>query len=233
MLTNGWTCPYCNRIATITQPNYIELENYIHTYKGVFILKVVVVNCPNSECQKYTITSALYNTTKTVNNLGRQNYNINDDPLQSWNMIPQSHAKQFPDYVPKAIIADYEEACLIQDLSPKASATLSRRCLQGIIRNFLGIKEGTLYAEINAIQGKVDPQTWKAIDGVRSIGNIGAHMEKDINLIIDVEPNEAAALIRLIEILIKDWYVARHERESDLKSVIAIADQKKKEKKEN
>ena len=146
-------------------------------------------------------------------------------------MKPQSHAKQFPRYIPKPIIADYEEACLIQNLSPKASATLARRCLQGMIRDFWGVKEPTLFAEINAIQEKVDPQTWQAIDGVRSIGNIGAHMEKDINLIIDVEPNEAGALIILIETLIENWYIAKHEREKSVASVINIANQKDKERK--
>ena len=40
-----------------------------------------------------------------------------------------------------------------------------------------------------------------AIDAVRKIGNIGAHMERDINLIVDIDPNEAAILIGLIELL--------------------------------
>jgi Domain of unknown function (DUF4145) len=31
-----------------------------------------------------------------------------------------------------------------------------------------------------ALEEKVDPQTWDAIDSVRKIGNIGAHMEADI-----------------------------------------------------
>ena len=131
------------------------------------------------------------------------------------------------------IIADYKEACLIQSLSPKASATLARRCLQGIIRDFWKVNERNLFAEINAIQEKVAPQTWEAINAVRSVGNIGAHMEKDINLIIDVEPNEAAALIKLIEILIKDWYIDKHEREKDLTSVIDIANQKANERNNN
>jgi hypothetical protein len=30
-----------------------------------------------------------------------------------------------------------------------------------------------------------------AIDHVRKIGNIGAHMEADINVIVEVEPKEA------------------------------------------
>jgi len=58
---------------------------------------------------------------------------------------------------------------------------------------------------------------------VRSIGNIGAHMEKDINLIVDVEPNEADLLVRLIEVLLDEWYIRRHEREDHMQKVIAAA----------
>lgn len=36
---------------------------------------------------------------------------------------------------------------------------------------------------------------------VREIGNIGAHMEADINVIIDVDPDEAQILIDLVELL--------------------------------
>ncbi|WP_372445280.1 hypothetical protein [Clostridium estertheticum] len=44
----------------------------------------------------------------------------------------------------------------------------------------------------------MDPLTWEAIDAVRTIGNIGAHMEKDINQIVDVESSEAALLIETL-----------------------------------
>ena len=73
----------------------------------------------------------------------------------------------------------------------------------------------------------IDPTTWKAIDAVRSIGNIGAHMEKDINVVVDVEPNEAALLIGLLETLVEDWYIQRQQREERLKAVIALAEAKK------
>ncbi|UOV00141.1 DUF4145 domain-containing protein [Chryseobacterium daecheongense] len=111
-------------------------------------------------------------------------------------------------------------------LSPKASATLSRRCLQGIIRDFWGISKSRLIDEINAIEEKVDPLTWKSIDAVRKVGNIGAHMEKDINLIIDVEPNEAKLLLELIELLFEEWYVHRYEREQKLKEIVELAKSK-------
>jgi len=129
--------------------------------------------------------------------------------------------------VPQPIIDDYTEACIIRDLSPKASATLSRRCLQGIIRDFWGISKSRLIDEINELKEKVDPATWQAIDAVRSIGNIGAHMEKDINLVVEVEPEEAQLLIGLIEILIKDWYISRHARQAHLAEIVALAESKK------
>jgi len=144
------------------------------------------------------------------------------DFLESWNLIPPSEAKVFPEYVPEPIREDYVEACLIRDLSPKASATLSRRCLQGMIRNFWGIKKARLVEEIEELKGKTDSLTWKAIDAVRSIGNIGAHMEKDINLIVDVEPEEAQKLIELIELLVRDWYVTRHNRQGSLEAIIQV-----------
>jgi hypothetical protein len=96
-----------------------------------------------------------------------------------------------------------------------------------MIRDFWGVKEKTLFDEINAINGKVDPAIWQAIDAVRKIGNIGAHMEKDINLVIDVEPEEAQMLIQLIEVLIEEWYIARKQRADHLAGIVALAAAKK------
>ena len=128
--------------------------------------------------------------------------------------------------IPAPILQDYGEACLIRDLSPKASATLTRRCLQGMIRDFWVISKARLIDEINDLQGKVDGTTWKAIDAVRSIGNIGTHMEKDINVIVDVDPDEANLLLGLIEVLLEEWYIRRHEREEHMQKVIAAAQSK-------
>jgi hypothetical protein len=71
------------------------------------------------------------------------------------------------------------------------------------------------------------PESVTAIDHVRSIGNVDAHMEKDIDLIIDVDAGEAQALIELIELLFKEWYTARHNREQGLAHLAAIAAAKK------
>lgn len=81
------------------------------------------------------------------------------------------------------------------------------------------------------MKGKVDLPQWKAMDALRKIGNIGAHMESDINLIVDVEPEEAQALIKLIELLIKEWYIARHDAELLYEEIESIGTEKEAERK--
>jgi len=100
-----------------------------------------------------------------------------------------------------------------------------------MIQDFWKIKNGTLKQQIEAIEGKVDSSDWEAIDAVRKIGNIGAHMEKDVNLIVDVEPDEAKLLIDLIETLFEDWYVVREEKAARNKSLKELAEKKEAERK--
>jgi hypothetical protein len=77
----------------------------------------------------------------------------------------------------------------------------------------------------------VQADTVDAIDHVRQIGNIGAHMEKDINLIVDVDPDEAQVLIELTELLFDEWYVARKTRTERLTKLGVIAGEKKEQQK--
>jgi hypothetical protein len=220
----SWTCPFCNHVATITESNIdIHRVNFtIGNKEGPKVIYICFIVCPNLECKKFTFTVSIYNATRPSPAPPNPT-----DMMKEWNLIPPSTAKVFPEYVPKPIRDDYEEACLIKDLSPKASATLARRCLQGMIRDFWRVAKPKLSQEISEIKDKVDPQTWEAIDSIRTIGNIGAHMEEDINLIIDVEPYEADLLIRVIEYLMKEWYINRQEREERFKSIVEVAKKKK------
>lgn len=224
----NWTCPHCQRHVTIT--NTISGENtvlYHENADGRHTLATTFIVCPNPECQKYTLEAQLHESTRTPSRekLGKM--------VKHWRLVPPSNARVFPDYIPQPLIDDYTEACLIKEHSPKASATLSRRCLQGTIRDYWGVKPGRLVDEIEAIKDKTDHLTWEAIDAVRKVGNIGAHMEKDINLIVDVDPNEAELLINLIETLFHDWYVNREERKKRLESIVGIGAKKAEAKKGN
>lgn len=126
-------------------------------------------------------------------------------------------------YAPEVVKIDYEEACLIKDLSPKASATLCRRALQGMIRDFHGVVKASLHHELAAIKTSCDPDLFDAMMGLKGVGNIGAHPEKDINLIVDVEEGEVETLLELLRILDKEWYVARASRSNSLAAVKALA----------
>ncbi|MFC5566105.1 DUF4145 domain-containing protein [Rubellimicrobium aerolatum] len=150
-------------------------------------------------------------------------------------ITPESSARPQPSYIPLALVEDYNEACRIRDLSPKAAATLARRCIQGMIRDFAGVKGRTLYDEITALKMMVEKdeaprgvsiESVEAIDHIRSIGNIGAHMEKDIDLIIPVEPEEAQVLIELIESLFEEWYIERYRRQQRFAAINNIASEK-------
>lgn len=220
----SWQCPFCNNHSTITEQNVssTELDFDDNNKFGKLRLEVKTITCPNPECKEFTLEALLFET-KTR---GSYQYTVNGDLIHNWKLYPQSTAKPLPDYIPQAIKEDYEEACLILNLSPKASATLARRCLQGMIRNFWSVKSKNLFQEIESIKDKVEPDIWEAIDVVRKVGNIGAHMEKDINQIVEVDEKEAALLIGLIEMLIEEWYVSRYERQQRLANIKQLGQDK-------
>lgn len=222
---SGFQCPYCSMIMPISDDTYVSRETGFESINGeVWLqsgpkpssscLRITFYKCPN--CNEYSIECH-----------GRGDA-VKDVKMH---IRPRSTAKQFPDYIPKSIRNDYEEACAIVFLSPKASATLSRRCLQGMIRDFWGISKSTLNQEIDALKNNIPADLWSAINSLRQLGNIGAHMEKDTNVIIDIDPDEAESLIKLIELLMKEWYINREERKQLFSTIISTNDQKQNQRK--
>jgi hypothetical protein len=233
----NWECPYCGH-AQVLDDNRVSQRWHVQYVKGWAeqaypSIEIVCIVCANNDCRKLTMKAVL----------GRVDPGREKEvhgPFDRWSLLPPSTAKPQPDYIPKPIRDDYDEACAIRDLSPKASATITRRCLQGMIRDFCGIKQNRLIDEINELRKRVEagkappgvqPDTVVAIDNVRKIGNIGAHMEADINVIVDVDPDEAQTLIELVETLFSEWYVATHVRRERLDHLKSIADQKEQKKK--
>lgn len=224
----NFTCPYCSRHTTITNPNqFIEFVPFkLNQSKlGDVGVSIRAITCPNKNCHKLFLKVFL---TRMSHLRGEWQPTTT---IQEWQLLPESEAKVLPEYIPVAIQEDYYEACRICTLSPKASATLARRCLQGMIRDFWKINKNRLKDEVDALEDKLDPLVWEGIDAVRNVGNIGAHMEKDINLIVSVEPDEAKLLIGLIENLIDDWYVSRKNKQDQLEKIKLMAMEKAEKKK--
>lgn len=211
-------CPFCDASIPKTDEtirskklgfDYSDYDpDYFEDYDFIFIS----VKCPNCSKKHYLIDGQ-------------------GDPFGSvdnMSVYPKSKAKQFPDFIPAPLRQDYEEAYSILELSPKASATLSRRCIQGMIRDFHDVKASTLYNEISQLEEIIPASQYKVLHSLRELGNIGAHFEKDVSLIVEIDIDEAEKLIKLIEFLFDKWYIEENET-NELYKFINETSEKKKE----
>jgi hypothetical protein len=115
--------------------------------------------------------------------------------------------------VPSDIAADYNEAALVLPLSAKASAALSRRCLQSILRG-AGYIQKDLSQQIDAALAEAD--TSKAlptgihmiVDAIRNFGNFSAHKITDQTTlqVIDVQSHEAEYCLDVLDSLFDHYY---------------------------
>ncbi len=115
-----------------------------------------------------------------------------------------------PPEVPSDLQEDFNEAVAVLNDSPKASAALSRRCLQGLLRaqNFT---QHDLAKAIDALlaSNALPKSLAMNVDAVRNIGNFAAHPMKDTNSgeILPVEPHEAEWNLEVLEGLFDFYYV--------------------------
>lgn len=119
-----------------------------------------------------------------------------------------------PAQVPEVIASDYEEANQVLSISPKASAALSRRCLQAILTG-AGYSDRNLAAQVQqAIDetsaAKALPSSLRdSLDAIRNFGNFSAHPITDQTTlqIIDVEDGEAEWCLELLVDMFEHYYV--------------------------
>jgi len=116
-----------------------------------------------------------------------------------------------PAEVPSVLAGDFSEACQVLADSEKASAALSRRCLQNLLRDKAGVKPSNLDNEIQQILDSkhLPSHLADSIDAVRVVGNFAAHPIKSQSTgsILDVEPGEAEWLLDVLEGLFDFYFV--------------------------
>jgi hypothetical protein len=95
--------------------------------------------------------------------------------------------------------------------SAKASAALSRRCLQHMLREVAKVKPSDLSKEIQELldRGTLPTQIADALDAVRNIGNFAAHPIKSQHSgeVLDVELGEAEWNLDVLESLFDFYFV--------------------------
>ena len=127
-------------------------------------------------------------------------------------IYPRSENRAFSSLaIPENVLKDFTEACYVLRDSPKASAALSRRCLQTILREKAKVSPGELFFEIQEILDRNELPSYlrESIDTIRKVGNIAAHSlkSKSTGSIVDVESGEAELSISVLEGLLDFYYI--------------------------
>ncbi len=125
-------------------------------------------------------------------------------------IYPTTKDGSLPDEVPQGYRQDFDEAKKVLEISKKASAALSRRLIQKVFREQLGIKARDLSGEIDAFLASEAPgYLTDAIDAVRHIGNFAAHPLKytQTGEIVEVEEGEAEWTLQVVEALLDFSFV--------------------------
>jgi len=230
----NWTCNVCGQPTTIVDTNFTSSAFDLYcemTPVGQGIeIRGSLIECPNPDChaQHMHVRATHGPVVSRGNGYGKT---VKADPqrpvgIGSFQFLPTT-PKPLSVHVPAGVVEDYAEANLIAELSPKSAATLARRALQGMVRDFWGVSKRTLAEELKAIEEKCDTELYLAMVALKAVGNIGAHPERDINLIVEIDPGEAGTLIQLIQLLDQEWYVAREKRRLRVSKVHELALQKK------
>jgi hypothetical protein len=206
-------CPHCT-VEFHDNPTVFYLGE---DSEGQWAVKKL--SCPNPKCKKdiFFLFSGKFGASSGQGkiSLGSTNFQIGFQYPEILFRPKGSSRPPVPIEVPQEFVEDYLEACLVLPDSPKASAALSWRCLQHILREKGGFKAKTLDAEIKmALDSRTLPTyIAESVDAVRNIGNFAAHPMKSQQSgeILPVEPGEAEWNLDVIEMLF-DFYFVQPER---------------------
>lgn len=192
-------CPHC-------------LDSFHHDPKSIWQDEdldggwvLAVDRCP--ACGKLII---LLGSGTARHNSNNQLYEVN---VRNWALArPKGISRTpCPSEIPSEFVNDYKEACAVLFESPKASAALSRRCLQHVLREKAGVKKGDLANEIEQVlqSGKLPTHLHESIDAIRNIGNFAAHPMKSQQSgeVFPVEPGEAEWNLDVLEALFDFYFV--------------------------
>jgi len=196
-------CPHC-----LVGINLMKTEHMVGAlgqndprdsrYTGAWTWRMSQGVCP--ECQQSIIYLCRF-------------YNHPNSPVSTEAVLvyPKGASRSpVPTEVPPDLREDYKEACLVLQDSPKASAALSRRCLQHLLRTAGGATPQELSKEIDEVMPKLPSYLADAVDAIRHVGNFAAHPLKSTSSgeIVDVEPGEAEWQLDTLEQLFDYYFVA-------------------------
>ncbi len=219
-------CPHCETAINTNWTTHFIYKDNEEMYLDVIEAgkEIVYGHCP--ECNKLIIWLLSSNFIETYKDNYRNvdgHYIKKDSPYNEVIIFPKFSIKTVAPEVPEKYDRDYKEAAAILDISPKASAAMSRRLLQTILRENYGVNKGNLNKEIDEFLGsnKVPSYIIDALHYIRVIGNFAAHPDKDKNTgkIVEVEEGEAEWSLETLDALFDFAFVQPAKNESRKKKM--------------
>ena len=201
------TCPHCKiqvRFERVEiRPAGDDMRpNWVRFLTRNKYFDVIPAGCPG--CGEITLIAEekgeLRNPHETAEKLGLLLW-----PDEGARLVPREVEDEAPE-----LAADFREASTVFSKSKKASAALSRRCLQFVLREKGGAKSGNLSKQIEDILNDLPSELGSNVDAIRQVGNFAAHPIKETNSgeIVGVEEGEAEWLLDILEDLFEHYYVA-------------------------
>jgi hypothetical protein len=211
-------CPHCSVTVNLPQEHEAEWHEDEDEIEGAGYA-ITYGHCPSCENLVIQFISGKYNVYGSTLQLNETSREIIYPKYSSRNVEPEASDRFKKDFL---------EASAVLSISPKASAALSRRILQDIFHEELGIKKRNLEKEIEEFIQRTDVPAYlsEAVDAVRNIGNFAAHPLKNTNTgeIVEVEAGEAEWLLEVNEALFDFVFVQPKrlaERKTNLNAKLA------------
>lgn len=117
----------------------------------------------------------------------------------------------------------FHESELINNISPRSSATLSRYLLQMLLHEELHIEKRNLEQELDELEkgSEVPSNLITMLQIMRRVANFGAHPKKSTNTgeIVEVEKGESDIMLELILELFDYLFIKPKQQEQFLKKI--------------
>jgi ssDNA-binding Zn-finger/Zn-ribbon topoisomerase 1 len=206
-------CPHCQHIVFFNTPRKGKI---VLPTGGIQYLDTKLATESEDEGEKVFVYSSQCPNCKKPIVVAK--IEIEEKPPVYRLVHPFNVVRTAPSDVPEEIREDFLEAAAVLPVSEKASAALSRRCLQHLLTE-RGYKGKDLNEQIEKVVKDLPPRIAENLDAVRVIGNFAAHpiKSKQTGLIVDVEPEEANWTLDVLEELFEYFYVQPKKAEEKRK----------------
>jgi len=201
-------CPYCtiemHPVATSSGIHSIGNRMYYNDREGASH-QVQVVACPKCDGVILTHSDLAFEESSEPGTVVQREANLKV-------LLPRTSSRPTPPpEVPEPYRGLYAEAALILADSPRASAALSRRCLQHLLREVANAPRSDLFKEIEwaLASAGLPGYCTESLHDLRVIGNMAAHPNKSTATgdYLEVEPGEAEWTLDTLDALFGFYFI--------------------------